>query len=62
VWQPPGHAHSDSYRDDYSQLYAPVDRRAQRDGVEVDLVEELVKGAPELLGGRLPSWLEAALT
>lgn len=56
VWQKPASAHSDTYRD-YSQLWAPMHRTALKNGVEVDLVDELAKGAPELMAGVLPAWL-----
>lgn len=56
VWQKPASAHASTYRD-YSQLWAPVHRTALKNGVEVDLVEELSRGAPELMDGVLPSWV-----
>jgi len=60
VWQSPGHQHGWEHVD-YSQLFAPVDRRAEKDGAAVDLVEELSKGAPELMAGQLPDWLTTRL-
>jgi hypothetical protein len=54
VWQSPGHAH-DAAWSDYSQLQTFVKRRARRNGVEVDLLDELAKGSP--LGGPLPQWI-----
>jgi hypothetical protein len=54
VWQPPGHAHDGKWSD-YSQLATFVKRKAKRNGVEVDLLDELPKGSP--LGGPLPQWI-----
>ncbi len=54
VWQTPGHAH-DAKWSDYSQLATFVQRRARKNGVEVDLLDELAKGSP--LGGPLPQWI-----
>ena len=55
VWQQPGHAHDAGYAD-YSQLWAPLRRKARRDGVEVDLLDVFAAG-PSELGDRFPSWL-----
>ena len=62
VWQSPGRRHDDHYKGDPTQQFAPMARAAFRDGKEVDLVEELARGAPELLeGGPLPAWLVEVL-
>lgn len=62
VWQSPGRHHDDQYKGDPTQQYAPMARAAFRHGKEVDLVEELARGAPELLeGGPLPAWLVEVL-
>jgi hypothetical protein len=62
VWQSPGRRHDDQYKGDPTQQYAPMARAAFRAGKEVDLVEELARGAPELLeGGSLPAWLVEVL-
>jgi len=54
VWQSPGHHHDAEWKD-YSQLATFVQRRAKKNGVEIDLVEELAKGSP--LGGPIPDWI-----
>lgn len=54
VWQSPGHAHDADWKD-YSQLATFVKRKAKRNGVEVDLLDEIAKGGP--LGGPLPQWI-----
>ncbi|KYF81787.1 hypothetical protein BE11_28000 [Sorangium cellulosum] len=60
VWQEPGRVHDDAHKD-WSQLWAPVHRKARRDGDEVDLVDELARGSELLLGGALPPWLVEVL-
>lgn len=54
VWQPPGHAHAADWSD-YSQLQTFVKRKAKKGGLEVDLLDEIVRGSP--LGGPLPQWI-----
>lgn len=54
VWQSPGHGH-DADWSDYSQLATFVRRKAKKNGVEVDLLDELAKGSS--LGGPLPQWI-----
>lgn len=49
-----GHRHNDLHVDD-SQFFAPVRRSALRNGVKVDLLNELAKGCS--VGGPLPQWL-----
>ncbi|WP_437717352.1 hypothetical protein WMF45_13625 [Sorangium sp. So ce448] len=60
VWQTPGRVHDDAHKD-WSQLWAPVHRKATRDGDEVDLLDELARGSELLLGGALPPWLVEVL-
>ncbi|WP_437638363.1 hypothetical protein [Sorangium sp. So ce854] len=60
VWQESGRVHDDAHKD-WSQLWAPVHRKATRDGEEVDLVDELARGSELLLGGALPPWLVEVL-
>jgi hypothetical protein len=54
VWQSPGHAHDAQWLD-YSQLQTFVKRKAKKNGVDVDLLDEIAKGSP--LGGPLPQWI-----
>ncbi|TKD00414.1 hypothetical protein [Polyangium fumosum] len=54
VVQTPGMRHNWVHKD-YSQLFAPLARKALKNGQPVDLLDELARGCE--LGGPLPPWL-----